>query len=83
VREAFRRAASEGPLVGRLEHADDGLVSSDIVGDAASCDFDAELTMAADRGVKVLAWYDNERGYANRLAELTAKVGAASRVERG
>lgn len=82
VREVFRRAASEGPLVGRVEYADDGLVSSDVVGDAASCVFDAELTMAAEHVVKVLAWYDNEWGYANRLAELTAKVGAASRVER-
>ena len=47
VREAFRRAAAEGPLAGRLEYAEDGLVSSDVVGDPASCIFDAELTMAS------------------------------------
>jgi len=82
VRDAFRQAASAGPLVGRLEYAEEPLVSSDIVGDPASCVFDAELTMAADHVVKVLGWYDNEWGYANRLAELTAKVGEASRNDR-
>ena len=77
VRRVFRQAASTGPLVGRLEYAEEALVSSDIVGDPASCIFDAELTMAAGNVVKVLGWYDNEWGYANRLAELAAKVGAA------
>ena len=78
VHDAFRRAASTGPLAGRLEYADDGIVSSDIVGDPASCIFDAELTMAGEHLVKVCGWYDNEWGYANRLAELTALVGAVS-----
>lgn len=78
VKTAFRRAAAEGPLAGRLEYAEEALVSSDIVGDPASCVFDADLTMAAGNVVKVLGWYDNEWGYANRLAELAAKVGAAS-----
>jgi len=77
VRHAFREAAASGPLAGRLEYAEDALVSSDIVGDPASCVFDAELTMAAGNMVKVLGWYDNEWGYANRLAELAAKVGGA------
>ena len=77
VRRAFRQAASSGPLAGRLEYAEEELVSSDIVGDPASCVFDAALTMAADGVVKVLGWYDNEWGYSNRLAELTAKVGAS------
>ena len=54
-------------------------MSSDIVGSPASCVFDAELTMVKGRLVKVLGWYDNEWGYANRLAELAAKVGAAPR----
>jgi glyceraldehyde 3-phosphate dehydrogenase len=77
VRRVFREAAASGPLTGRLEYAEDALVSSDIVGNPASCVFDAELTMAAGNVVKVLGWYDNEWGYANRLAELTSKVGAA------
>lgn len=78
VRHAFNAAASSGPLVGRLEYADEPLVSSDVVGDPASCIFDAELTMAKGHVVKVLGWYDNEWGYANRLVELSAKVGVAA-----
>jgi len=78
VRRTFRDAASSGTLVGRLEYAEEALVSSDIVGNPASCVFDAELTMAAGNVVKVLGWYDNEWGYANRLAELATKIGAAA-----
>jgi len=79
VRDAYRRRAAEGSLVGKLEYSDEPLVSSDIVGSTASCVYDAELTMAHGRLVKVIGWYDNEWGYANRLAELTAVVGAAPR----
>ena len=79
VLDAYREAAASGPLKGRLEYAEEPLVSSDIVGSPASCVFDAELTMVKGRLVKVLGWYDNEWGYANRLAELAAKVGAAPR----
>ena len=77
VLDAYREAARAEPLEGRLEYAEEPLVSSDIVGSPASCVFDAELTMVKARLVKVLGWYDNEWGYANRLAELAAKVGAA------
>ncbi len=79
VRRAFERAATSGPLVGRLEYSEEDLVSTDIVGNPASCVFDSGLTMAKGHVVKVLGWYDNEWGYANRLAELTAKVGLAPR----
>jgi glyceraldehyde 3-phosphate dehydrogenase len=79
ILEAYREAAGAGPLVGRLEYSEEPLVSSDIVGSPASCIFDAELTMVSGRLVKVLGWYDNECGYANRLAELVAKVGSAPR----
>ena len=79
VRDAYREAAGTAALEGRLEYAEEPLVSSDIVGSPASCVFDAELTMVKGRLVKVLGWYDNEWGYANRLAELAAKVGAAPR----
>jgi glyceraldehyde 3-phosphate dehydrogenase len=78
VLDAYREAAG-GPLGLVLEFADEPLVSSDIVGSSASCIFDAQLTMVKGQLVKVLGWYDNEWGYANRLAELTAKVGAAPR----
>ena len=77
VRAAFRAAADTGPLKGRLEYSEEPLVSSDVIGSAASCVFDAPTTMVRGPLAKVLGWYDNEWGYANRLAELTAKVGAA------
>ncbi len=73
VNKAFRRAA-EGHLSGIVEYSEEPLVSSDIVGNPASCVFDAGLTMAAGRFVKVFGWYDNEWGYANRLGELAAYV---------
>lgn len=81
VQDAYREAALSGPLGGVLEYADEPLVSSDIVGSAASCVFDSPLTMVQGRLVKVLGWYDNEWAYANRLAELAAKVGAAPRPD--
>ena len=83
VREAFRDAARQGPLVGRLEYAEEPLVSSDVIGSSASCLFDSELTMVDGHVVKVLGWYDNEFGYANRLAELAALVAAAPAAPRG
>jgi glyceraldehyde 3-phosphate dehydrogenase len=73
------RAAAQGPLAGVLEYSEEPLVSTDIVGLPASCVFDAGLTMTHGSLVKVFGWYDNEWGYANRLAELAAKVGAAPR----
>ena len=77
VNEAFRGAAGEGRLAGVLHYSEEeGLVSTDIIGLAASCVVDAPLTMAAQTLVKVFGWYDNEWGYANRLAELVALVGA-------
>ena len=78
--EAYRAAASSGRLAGLLEYSEDDLVSSDIVGSAASCVFDAKLTMASGNLVKVLGWYDNETGYSSRLVDLATVVGAA--VER-
>ncbi len=79
VLRTFRLAATSGSLVGRLEYSEDDLVSTDILGNPASCVFDSGLTMAKGHVVKVLGWYDNEWGYANRLAELTAMVGPAPR----
>ncbi|WP_419838728.1 type I glyceraldehyde-3-phosphate dehydrogenase [Candidatus Poriferisodalis sp.] len=70
VNEAFAAAASKGPLAGVLDYSTDPLVSSDIVGNPASCVFDADLTMAMGTMVKVLGWYDNEWGYSNRLVDL-------------
>lgn len=73
VNDAFRHASLA--MAGILEYSEEPLVSTDIIGNSASCVFDSGLTMAAGRMVKVFGWYDNEWGYANRLAELASYVG--------
>ncbi|HEU5108241.1 MAG TPA: type I glyceraldehyde-3-phosphate dehydrogenase [Micromonosporaceae bacterium] len=73
INEAFAAAAA-GPLSGVLRYTERPLVSRDIVGDPASCVFDAALTQSAGTLVKVFGWYDNEWGYTNRLIDLTTLV---------
>ena len=73
---AAYRAAAEGPLKGILRYSEDPIVSSDIVTDPASCIYDAPITKVIGNQVKVYGWYDNEWGYSNRLADLTALVGS-------
>jgi glyceraldehyde 3-phosphate dehydrogenase len=63
------RVAAEGPLAGILEYSEDALVSSDIVGNPASSIFDSALTRVDGRHVKVVAWYDNEWGFSNRVID--------------
>ncbi|NUR62261.1 MAG: type I glyceraldehyde-3-phosphate dehydrogenase [Catenulispora sp.] len=75
IHAAFAEEA-HGRLAGILRVSHNPLVSSDIVGDPASCVLDAGLTQAAGDLVKVFGWYDNEWGYAARLADLTEYVGA-------
>ena len=79
INEAFKAAAESGPLSKVLVYSTDPIVSSDIVGQAASCTFDSPLTMALGNMVKVLGWYDNEWGYSNRLVDLSLIVGAANK----
>jgi len=70
VNAAFATAAGES-LKGILEYSEDPLVSSDIVRNPHSAIFDAKSTMVlGGRLVKVVAWYDNEWGYSNRVVEL-------------
>lgn len=71
---AAYRTAAEGPLKGILRYSEDPIVSSDIVTDPASCIYDAPITKVIGNQVKVYGWYDNEWGYSNRLADLTALV---------
>ena len=66
-----------GPLAGRLRYTTDPIVSTDVIGDSASCVFDSSLTQASGRLVKVFGWYDNEWGYTARLVDLTRLVGGA------
>ena len=74
VNSAFRQAA-EGELSDILEYSEAPIVSSDIVGNPASCIFDSPLTMSNGGSVKVLGWYDNEWGYSNRVADLITYIG--------
>jgi glyceraldehyde 3-phosphate dehydrogenase len=79
VNEAFRAASESGPLAPVIDYSDAPLVSSDIVGSAASCTYDSPLTQVIGNMVKVFGWYDNEWGYSNRLVDLVEIVGAANR----
>jgi glyceraldehyde 3-phosphate dehydrogenase (phosphorylating) len=74
---AFKAAAESGPLSPYLEYTEDEIVSADIVTWPASCTIDAGCTLANGNQVKVVGWYDNEWGYSNRLADLSAFVGAS------
>jgi glyceraldehyde 3-phosphate dehydrogenase len=78
INDAFRAAATEGPLAKVLEYSEAALVSSDIVGSPASCTFDSGLTLAMGSLVKVFGWYDNEWGYSCRLVDLTVIVGGGA-----
>ena len=73
----FLKAAAAGPLKEILGFEERPLVSVDFVNDPRSSIIDGPSTMVVDRTqVKILAWYDNEWGYANRLVELAAKIAA-------
>jgi glyceraldehyde 3-phosphate dehydrogenase len=75
VNGAFAAAAESAPLAGILGYSEEPIVSADIVGSTLSAIFDAPLTTVVDgTQVKVVAWYDNEWGYANRLVELAERV---------
>jgi glyceraldehyde 3-phosphate dehydrogenase len=75
VNAALKAAAESGPLKGLLEYTEDPIVSSDIVKNPASSILDSALTAVMDGTmVKLVAWYDNEWGYSNRIAELAQKL---------
>ena len=72
---AALKAAAEGAMKGILGYSEEPLVLQDYVGDPRSSIVDAEMTKVMDGNmVKVLAWYDNEWGYASRTADLAAIV---------
>jgi glyceraldehyde 3-phosphate dehydrogenase len=69
------KAAASGPLQGILEYTEDPIVSSDIIRNPASSIFDSQLTSVMDGTmVKVVAWYDNEWGYSNRVADVVQRL---------
>ena len=73
VNEAFRTAAGKN-LKGILQYTEDPLVSTDIIHNPHSCILDAQSTMTDGNMVKVIGWYDNEWGYANRTVDIVARL---------
>jgi glyceraldehyde 3-phosphate dehydrogenase len=75
VNEVFKKAAEEPFYQGILAVSEEELVSSDFKGNSHSCIVDLPLTaVVGGNMLKVVAWYDNEWGYSNRLVELTADI---------
>ena len=74
VNELFKKASENG-LKGILQYSEIPLVSIDIVGNPYSCVFDAEMTSVIGGNlIKLIGWYDNERGYSSRLVDLILKM---------
>lgn len=74
INSAFKDA-SKKEMKGIIEYSDDYLVSSDILGNPHSAVFDSKLTQAKGNLVKVMAWYDNEYGYSNRVVDVIKMLG--------
>jgi glyceraldehyde 3-phosphate dehydrogenase len=75
VNAALKAASESGPLRGFLRYTEDSIVSTDIVKNPASSIVDSQLTAVMDGTmVKVVAWYDNEWGYSNRVGDLVGRV---------
>ncbi|HEV2403135.1 MAG TPA: type I glyceraldehyde-3-phosphate dehydrogenase [Candidatus Saccharimonadales bacterium] len=76
VNETFKKAAAEPYYQGILAVTEEELVSSDFIGDSHSAIVDLKLTaVVGGNMLKVVAWYDNEWGYSNRLVEVVADIG--------
>jgi glyceraldehyde 3-phosphate dehydrogenase len=81
INSVFSERADSGALEGILKYSEDPIVSSDVISSSYSSVFDAPLTMVIDgRLVKVVAWYDNEWGYSNRVVDLAERVLAGAPV---
>jgi glyceraldehyde 3-phosphate dehydrogenase len=75
INGALKAAAESGPLEGIMQYTEDPIVSSDIVQSPFSSIVDSQLTAVVDGTMlKVVAWYDNEWGYSNRVVDLTQRV---------
>jgi glyceraldehyde 3-phosphate dehydrogenase len=71
------KTAAEGPMKGILEYSEDPLVSTDILHNPHSSILDSQLTKVLDGDLaKVVAWYDNEWGYSNRVVDLAIFLAA-------
>lgn len=70
IKIAIKEAAN-GPLKGILAYTEDSVVSTDFIGNNASCIFDASAGIQLNKNfVKLIAWYDNEWGYSRRVCDL-------------
>ena len=79
---AAMKAASEGPMKGVLEYVDEEVVSSDFRTDAHTSIFDAKAGLALnDNFVKVMAWYDNEWGFSNKMIDLTRHIDSVRKAK--
>ncbi len=74
INSAIKSRADKGALKGILEYTEDPIVSSDVIGSSYSSVFDSKLTMTNGKMAKVIAWYDNEFGYSNRIVDLLQRV---------
>lgn len=74
INETFRQASMSSQYKGIIEYREDEPVSSDIIGNRHSTIFDSKLSDSMGNYIKITSWYDNEAGYAARLADLAAKV---------
>jgi glyceraldehyde 3-phosphate dehydrogenase len=84
INEIFKNAAKESYYEGILDATDEELVSIDYKGNSHSCIVDLQLTdVIGGNLIKVVAWYDNEWGYSNRLVELTADFGKMELAKHG
>ncbi|KAH7431672.1 hypothetical protein KP509_08G060200 [Ceratopteris richardii] len=82
--KAAVKAASEGPLKGILGYTEDDVVSNDFVGDPRSSIFDAKAGIALSKDfTKLVAWYDNEWGYSNRVVDLISHISAVVAANKG
>ena len=72
VNKAFYEYAAKNNTI--MEYTDLPYVSKDIAGSPYSCVFDSSMTSVIGKMVKLIGWYDNETGYSNRLADLSAKI---------
>lgn len=73
INEAFKAAAA-GSLSKIMQYTEDPIVSVDVINNPYSCVFDAQLTSIVGDLVKVVGWYDNESGYANRLGDVVERM---------
>ena len=75
VNGALKAASESGPLEGLLRYVEDPIVSTDIIKNPASSILDSQLTAVMDGTmVKLVAWYDNEWGYSNRVVDVVQKL---------